>query len=316
MASKHTSKKSISKIPPETAERVVAISLKYPDLGARRLVHELKKKRISLSATTIQSILRRHGLQNREKRLAKIKKQLQKPKAFPKKSFSKVPDKTAERIVELSLKYPEHGARRLAAELEKKKIVVSASTVYNILKRRGLQTRDKRLAKAAEKVTEPVMIPRTFPGKIPPEVEDRIVEISLQNPECGARRLMPLLQQEEIVVSASAVYRILKRNGLENRQKRLLKLKAQQTPEAPTAPGVEAPEHLDTVPEMEPVIAITEASLPVFGPAVGAPLPIEDKTPALAEEPEPVAEPAVAAPARAERPPVRKAPLKTIKKRG
>ena len=376
MASKQTSKKSILKIPPKTEERIVAISLKYPELGARRLVPELKKKRISVSATTIQSILRRHGLQNREKRLAKIKQQVQKPKSLPKKSSAKTPDKIAERIVELSLKYPEHGARRLVAELQKKKIFVSASTVYAILKRRGLQTRDrrlarikkrtkksrkpksppkkpapkisdevaehiceislqnpdlgagrlvpllekegiflsssavyrilkrhglqtreKRLAKAAESVAEPAIIPRAFPEKIPYEVEDRIVEISLQNPECGARRLMPLLQQEEIVVSASAVYRILKRNDLENQQKRLLKLEARQTPEAPPAPEVETPELLDAVPEMEPIMAISEAPEP-------------------AEEPAPIPEAAVAAPAKPERPSVRKAPIKTIKKRG
>jgi type II secretion system protein C len=391
MGSKQTSKKSISKIPPKTEERIIAISLKYPELGARRLVPELKKKRISVSATTIQSILRRQGLQNREKRLAKIKQQVQKPKSLPKKSSAKTPHKIAERIVELSLKYPEHGARRLVAELQKKKIVVSASTVYAILKRRGLQTRDKRLtqikkrtkksrkpklppkkpspkitdevaehiyeislqntdlgagrlvpllekegiflsssavyrilkrhglqtrekrmAKAAENVADPAIIPKAFPEKIPHEVEDRIVEISLQNPECGARRLMPLLQQEEIVVSASAVYRIMKRNDLENQHKRLLKLEARQALEIPPALEVEGPEPVPEQLKIDHPLPVDEVPEPVLEPAVAVPIPAEDETPEQA----PIPEPAVAAPAKSERPPVRKTPLKTIKKRG
>jgi hypothetical protein len=67
MASKRTSKKVPTKIPHKTAQRIVAISLQNPDYGARRLVPLLKKKRISVSATTIYSILRRNGLQTRAK---------------------------------------------------------------------------------------------------------------------------------------------------------------------------------------------------------------------------------------------------------
>ena len=312
MASKQTSKKSISKIPPKTEERIVAISLKYPELGARRLVPELKKKRISVSATTIQSILRRQGLQNREKRLAKIKQQAQKLKSKPNKSSTKIPDKVAERIVKLSLKYPEHGARRLVAELEKKKIVVSATSVYTILKRHGLQTREKRLAKAAENIADPAIIPRAFPEKIPYEVEDRIVEISLQNPECGARRLMPLLQQEEIGVSASAVYRILKRNNLENRQKRLQKLEAQQALGIPPALEAEDPEPVPEQLKIDLPLPVDEVPEPVLESAVAVAIPAEDE----ALEQAPIPESAAAAPAKPERPPVRKAPIKTIKKRG
>ena len=394
MASKRTSKKSILRILPETAERIVAISLQHPELGARRLVPLLKKQRISVSAATIRSVLRREGLQNRGKRLAKIKKQTRKPKSLPKKPSAKIQNKIAERIVELSLKYPEYGARRLVAELEKKRIVVSASTVYTILKRRGLQTRDKRLAqvkkhvkkarkaksspkrrstqitddiagriiaislqhpergarrlvpllkkegifssssviyrilkrhglqtgekrltKARETIAEPVIIPKAFPEKIPPEVEDRIVELSLQNPDYGARRLGPLLRGEEILISTSAVYRILKRNNLENRQKRLLKLEAQQAPESPPAPEVEGLELLAARAEMEPALSIDEAPVPVFEPAVAALIPPEDKRPEPALESEPIPEPAVTAPPQPEPPHVRKAPRKPIKKR-
>jgi general secretion pathway protein C len=395
MASKRTSKKSISKIPPKTAERIVAISLRHPELGARRLVPLLKKKRISVSAATIQSILRRQGLQSREKRLAKIKKQARKRKPLPRKPTVKIPDKIAGRIVELSLKNPELGARRLVAELEKKKIVVSASTVYTILKRNGLQTRirrlamlekrskktrkpktptkkpatkitddvaeriveislqnhdlgakrlvpilkkqgillsssavyrilkrrglqtsEKRLAKATETIAEPVFIPKTFPEKIPPEVEDRIVELSLQNPDYGAGRLTPLLQQEEIFVSASAVYTILKRNNVENRQKRLLKLEERQAHETPPAPEVEGPESLPEQLKIELPPAVDEVPEAVFRPAVVVPMPPEDEMPVPADMAEPLPEPAVVALAEPERPPLRKAPVKAIKKRG
>jgi hypothetical protein len=121
MASKRTSKKFPSKIPDRTAERIVTISLQHPELGARRLVPLLKKKRISVSATTIQSILRRQGLQSREKRLAKLKKQARKPKSTPKKPSARIPDKVVERIVRLSLKNP---ATRISAQAEKGRCLV------------------------------------------------------------------------------------------------------------------------------------------------------------------------------------------------
>ncbi|MGW8300572.1 MAG: type II secretion system protein N [Desulfobacterales bacterium] len=356
MASKRETKKSISKIPPKTAERVVAMSLQHPELGARRLVPLLKKKRISVSASTVQSILRREGLQNREKRLAQVKKRAkkaQKPKSPPKKpvtqitdrksksppkkALPKITDEVAERICEISLKNLDLGAKSLAPLLKKRGISVSSSAVYRILKHYGLQTRAKRYAKAAEITSEPVIIPKTFPEKIPPDVEDRIVEVSLQNPECGARRLIPLLEQEEILVSVSAVYRILKRHDLENQQKRLLKLEALQAQEIPPELEIEGPEPTAEAPQTAPTPAADEAPEPAFEPAVAphAPVPPVDKAPAPAQEPEPIAaavetepaavvdeapetalEPAEAEATEPERPPVRKAPVKTIKKRG
>ena len=322
MASKRRSKKSISKISPKTANRVVAISLQNPELGARRLALLLKKKRISVSAATIQSILRREGLQNREKRQAQIKKRAKKahkPKPSPKKPGIQITDDVAERICEISLKNPDLGAKRLAPLLKEHGIFVSSSAVYRILKHYGLQTRAKRFSKAAEITSEPVIIPKTFAEKIPPEVEGRIVDISLQNPEYGARRLLPLLQQEEILVSASAVYRILKHNNLENRQKRLLKLEKLQAPEAPPEPEIEGPEPIAETSQTGPTPAVDEAPEPVFESAVALPVPPLDKAPAPVEEPELAPEPAVvesAEPEKLEQPPVRKAPLKTIKKRG
>ncbi|MDH3884228.1 MAG: hypothetical protein OET63_08440 [Desulfobacterales bacterium] len=395
MASKRTSKKFISKILPKTAERIVAISLQHPELGARRLVPLLKKKRISVSAATIQSILRREGLQSREKRLAKIKKQARKPKSLPKKPSAKIPDKIADRIVELSLKNPEMGARRLVSLLKQKKVDVStsavytiltrhglqtrdkriaqlekqakkarkpksqpkkpsvkitddvaeriveislqnpafgakrlvpllqkagirvtSSAVYRILKRRGLQTSEKRLAKATETIAAPVFIPKTFPEKIPPEVEDRIVELSLQNPDYGNRRLTPLLQQEEIFISASAVYTILKRNNVENRQKRLLKLEERLAFEAPPAPEAEGPQPAPEQLKIELPPAVDEVPEAVFEPAVFVPIPPGDEMPVPADVPEPIPEPVVVAPAEPERPPLRKAPVKPVKKWG
>ena len=59
---------------------------------------------------------------------------------------------------------------------------------------------------------------------ISPGVETRIVELSLQNPDYGASRLVPLLEQESITVTTSTVYSILKRNNLQNRTLRLARL--------------------------------------------------------------------------------------------
>jgi general secretion pathway protein C len=58
-------------------------------------------------------------------------------------------------------------------------------------------------------------------------VEDRIVEVSLHNPDYGARRLVPLLAEEGILLTTSEVYTILTRNGLQNRTLRLSKLEEQ-----------------------------------------------------------------------------------------
>jgi type II secretion system protein C len=297
MASKRRSKKSISKIPPETAERVVAISLQHPELGARRLVPLLKKEKIRIPASTVYSVLKRHGLQSRPLRVAKLKERSKaalKSKSLPKKASQKITDDVAERICKISLQNPDLGAKSLVTLLKEQGIYVSSSAVYRILKQHGLQRRAKRFAKAAEITSEPVIIPKTFAEKIPREVEDRIVEISLQNPDCGARLLLPLLRREEIFVSVSAVYRILKRNELENQQKRLLKLEGLQVTEAVSEPEIDRSEPIVEVPQTEPV-------------------------PAVDEVPEPTPQPAVAEAAetaKLERSPVRKTPIKTIKKRG
>jgi type II secretion system protein C len=77
-------------------------------------------------------------------------------------------------------------------------------------------------------------------GRIHDAVEARVVELSLQNPEFGAKRLLPLLEQEDIDVSISSVYNILKRHGLQNCEKRLARIKEEQAVEA-LAPRAEKP---------------------------------------------------------------------------
>ncbi len=63
-------------------------------------------------------------------------------------------------------------------------------------------------------------------------IELRIVDLSLQNPDFGAVRLLRFLQQESIDPSVSSVYSILKRNGLQTREKRLARVKANRPVEA------------------------------------------------------------------------------------
>ena len=135
MASKRAPKKIPAKIPPRTAERIVAIALQNPELGARRLVPLLKKKRISVSATGIQNILRRHNLQTRQKRLARLagpSKKTRRPKSPPKKSTIKISDQIAARICGIALQNPELGAKRLVPLLEKQEIFASSSAVYRV----------------------------------------------------------------------------------------------------------------------------------------------------------------------------------------
>ena len=67
-------------------------------------------------------------------------------------------------------------------------------------------------------------MPKSFPTKLAPEVEETILEISLERPFYGARRLVPLLEEQKIFVCASTVYNVLSRHNLNNRYKRLLKL--------------------------------------------------------------------------------------------
>lgn len=74
-------------------------------------------------------------------------------------------------------------------------------------------------------------------------VEARIAEVSLQNPDYGASRLVPLLKQEGITLTNSAVYSILKRNNLQNKSLQLSKLEEQGAAEMiPDPEDLEPPE--------------------------------------------------------------------------
>ena len=158
-----------------------------------------------------------------------------------KKASTKISSDVENRIVALSLQNPEFGAKRLAPLLQQENISVSASTVYNILKRNGLQTRTKRLARTGPTPEKPKFISRKSPTRISDEIQEQITEISLQQPDYGARRLVPLLKQHGIQVSESSVYNILKRNGLQTREKRLLALETQQTVSIAGATGTRHP---------------------------------------------------------------------------
>ena len=157
-----------------------------------------------------------------------------------KKAASRISKKVEDRLVELSLQNPDFGARRLVPLLKDSEINVSTSKVYNILKRRGLQTRTLRLAKLDQMGrAKEVVSPGTAPIPLTPEIKERIVEVSLQNPDHGARRLSGLLGGEGIIISSSALYTLLKRHGLQNRSLRLARIEEQRPAEAP-APAVEA----------------------------------------------------------------------------
>ena len=139
-----------------------------------------------------------------------------------KKATVRISQKVEARIVELSLQNPDFGARRLVPLLKQEKINASASRVYAILKRNGLQNRDARLKTLQGKALK--SRPRqSTPAAISPAIEEQIVEISLQNPDFGAKRLLPLLQKSGIETSSSRVYSILKRRGLQTRKLRLAK---------------------------------------------------------------------------------------------
>ena len=264
MARAKTTKKAASRISKKVEERIVKLSLQNPDFGAKRLVPLLKQKKISVSPSQIYSILKRHDLQTREKRLARIEKSApQKEKNPPANSSTKISDETAEQIVAASLKNPDFGARRLVSMFKENGIPVSASAVYAVLKRNGLQNREARLTRLKTKAAEERPVQKKLPIDISPAVEERIVEISLKNPDFGAKRLLPLLQENGIDASISKVYSILKRRGLQTRKLRLARLdELRSTEEAPTPEKTPAAE---VTPEIEERIVAVSLQNPDYG---------------------------------------------------
>jgi len=94
--------------------------------------------------------------------------------------------------------------------------------------------------------------PKKTPTEITEAVEARIVELSLENPDYGPQRLVPLLEQEGIFLTGSAVYTILERNNLQNRSLRLSKPEAQRAAEM-------VPEPADTIEALAEVPATVPA---------------------------------------------------------
>ncbi len=257
MARAKTTKQATARISKKAEARIVELSLQHPDFGARRLVSLLTQEKIRVSSSQIYGILKRHDLQTREKRLARLEKQApQKAKSAPAKPHSEITDETAEQIVTASLQNPDFGARRLVSLLKDNDIPVSASAVYAVLKRNGLQNRNSRLKRLKDQAPKPAPVRSSAPAGISPEVEEQIVEISLQNPDFGVKRLLPLMQESGIDASTSKVYSILKRRGLQTRKLRLAELDELRDTEGAPAPE-EAP--AEFAPEIEE--RIVEVSL-------------------------------------------------------
>ena len=163
-----------------------------------------------------------------------------------------MPDNVKERILAVSRQHPDYGARRLLPLLKQDDISVSASTIYNILKRNGLETRTKRLSKIEAPGKERGFAFRKTPTKITPELDAQIVSVCLQHADFSARRLVPILKEQEISVSESTVYKILKSHGIQTHALRLLKLKEQEPADIPF-PAEPAEQVLqDAVEEKEP----------------------------------------------------------------
>lgn len=171
-----------------------------------------------------------------------------------KKTASRISKKVEDRIIELSLQNPEFGARRLQSLLKKEKTSISSSQVYGVLKRNGLQNREARLAKPDEPSSKKdLSAPEKTPVELTPGTEERVVELSLQNPDFGSRRLAGVLAGEGIIISSSAVYTLLKRHGLQNRSLRLSRIELERLTETPE-PDVET-----AAPHEIPMPAIVEA---------------------------------------------------------
>lgn len=190
MARARKHKKVAAKIPPEVKAHVVELSLQNPDFGARRLVTLLSQEQISISSSTVYAILKRNDLQSRQKRFAKIKERITTSKPAARKPAVQITDEVAESIVQIALQHPEYGARRLLPLLEKEEILASASAVYTILKRNGIQTRDKRFAR--------IQAQHTVEGLTPSEVELSSLRSVERPPQPAAAISAPAEQPEQV----------------------------------------------------------------------------------------------------------------------
>ena len=100
--------------------------------------------------------------------------------------------------------------------------------------------------------------------EISPDVEERVVQLSLENPDFGASRLVPLLGEEGIFLTGSSIYTILKRNNLQNQSLRLSKLEQQQAADmvpVPTA-TIDPPEEDLTLAPAHTIVVTHESPEP------------------------------------------------------
>jgi len=209
MTKKRREKRFPVRVSDTAQQKVVALALQNPGLGPRRLVPLLKKAKVRVAPSTVYAILKRRDLQNREKRLAKIKAQARKkPKSLKKKVMPKITGATAARIVALSLQHPGYGARRLLPLLEADGISASSSSVYRILRRHGLQNRSLRLLKiqaqqAAETSSAQAAAAAPSP-EAPPSLPLQTAE-EIQPPAEEAQPLFPVPADEAPHVRAVPV---------------------------------------------------------------------------------------------------------------
>jgi len=99
------------------------------------------------------------------------------PKA--KKIIRKITNQVSRRIVEISLSNPDMGAQRLLPLLRKEGIHLSKSSVYNIMRRNDINTRDKRLAKQEKQTVQTLLTPEKS-ASLPPPTEQGNPSISIQ----------------------------------------------------------------------------------------------------------------------------------------
>jgi general secretion pathway protein C len=93
---------------------------------------------------------------------------------------------------------------------------------------------------------------------ISPGVEERVVEVSLENPYYGPQRLVHLLEEEGISLSVSSIYTILKRNNLQNRTLRFSKIEELSAAKVVSEPpDTKKPPVEEEEPEPPPVPAHT-----------------------------------------------------------
>jgi type II secretion system protein C len=106
-------------------------------------------------------------------------------------------------------------------------------------------------------------------SKVPHWVEAFVVHLSLQHPDYGPRRLVPLLEKEGVTVTASTVYTILKRNNLQNKSLRLSKLEEQRTGEiVPEPADIIEPEAEEREPTPIPAHTVEIKPEPSKSPAI------------------------------------------------